>query len=228
VAWRNPCGAITLTAEVRAQYQAVYDDWQRQWYECWPGIDADPKWWARSNPEPAKAYPPGFLKRGLDVFVIMTASTPDTDGYFWANDRVVTGVDSYEALAVVLRELPGPVDMLILSGECLNVPGDACGVCWREHNEVGFDSKMPPAIARLIESKIEPTGLFVLGSCHSGENPDLVREMADLIGRPVAGALGVCRGVRDELYEEDGIFWTLGGYAEGGGYTLAEPRSVLG
>ncbi len=228
VAWRNPCGAITLTAEVRDRYQAVYDDWQRQWYERWPAVDGDPKWFTRPNPEPALGYPPGFLKRGLDVLVILTASSPDTDGYFWANDRVVTGVDSYPALEAVLGEMPGPVEMLILSGECLNVPGDACGVCWREHNEVGFDSKMPPHIARLIESRIRPTGLFVLGSCHAGENPGLVQEMADLLGRPAAGALGVCRGVRSELCEEDGVYWTLGGYAEGGAYTLAQPRSLLG
>jgi hypothetical protein len=223
-AWRNPCGAITLTSEVREQYQAVYDDLQRQWYERWPEVDTDPRWFTRPNPEAALAYPPGFLKRGLDVFVICTASSPDTDGYFWANDRVETGVDCYEALEAVLRSLPGPVDMLIVSGECLNVPGDACGVCWREHNEIGFDSNMPPGIAELIRSRIRETGLFVLGSCHAGENRDMVQEMADLLGRPVAGALGVCRGVRDELYEEDGVYWTLGGYAEAGAYTLAEPR----
>jgi hypothetical protein len=223
VAWRNPCGAITLTSEVRDRYRAAFEDLQRQWYERWPGVDTDPRWYTRPNPEAARGYPPGFLKRGLDVFVIFTASSPDTDGYFWANDRLVTGVDSYEALQAVLRELPAPLDMLILTGECLNIPGDACGVCWREHNEVGFDSGMPPSVAALLHERIKETGLFVLGSCHAGENPELVRQMAQVIGRPVAGAIGVCRGVRADLLVEDGIPWTLGGYAEGGAYTLAEP-----
>jgi hypothetical protein len=224
VVWRNPCGAITLTAEVFEQYRALYQSWQRQWYESWPEIDTDPKWYARPNPESAPGYPPGFLKRGLDVVVIYTASSPDTDGYFWANDRVVAGVDSHDALATALEGLPAPVDMLILSGECLNVPGDACGVCWREENAVGFDDTMPPQTAALIRSKIKDTGLFVLGSCHSGNNPALVQQMADVIGRPTAGARGVCRGVRSELLVEGDIYWTLGGYAEGGAYTLAEPR----
>ena len=224
VAWQNPCGAITLTAEVHEQYQAVFAELRRQWYEAWPEIDSDPHWYARPNPEGARGYPPGFLKRGLEVVAIFTASSPETDGYFWANDRVMTGVASYEELESALAKLAAPLDMLILSGECLNVPGDACGVCWREHNEVGFDSKMPGSTAALIRSTIKDTGLFVLGSCHAGNNTALVREMADRIGRPVAGARSVCRGVRGELYEEEGIYWTLGGYAEGKAYTLAEPR----
>jgi hypothetical protein len=155
--------------------------------------------------------------------VIFTASSPDTDGYFWANDRVVTGVDSYEELEQALRGIPAPVDMLILSGECLNVPGDACGVCWREHNEIGFDSRMPAGTALLLRLKIKETGLFVLGSCHAGNNPALVQEMAGVIGRPVAAARGVCRGVRSELLVEEGTYWTMGGFAEGRAYTLAEP-----
>jgi hypothetical protein len=52
--------------------------------------------------------------------------------------------------------------------------------------------------------------------------------MADRIGRPVAGARDVCRGVRSELLEEDGIYWTLGGFAEGRAWTLAEPRGLSG
>jgi hypothetical protein len=50
-----------------------------------------------------------------------------------------------------------------------------------------------------------------------------VQEMADLIGRPVTGAQGVSRGVRQELLCHEGIYWTLGGYAEGQAYTLREP-----
>jgi hypothetical protein len=228
IAWQNPCGAITLTPEVRDQYQAAFDDLQGQWYETWPDVDLDPKWYARPNPEAAQGYPPGFLKRDLRVFVVYTASAPDTDGYFWASERFVTGVDSYEALEAALRELPAPLDMLIVSGECLNLPGDACGVCWREHNEIGFDSRMPEATAALIRATLAPTGLFVLGSCHAGNNPALVQEMADRIGRAVAGARDVCRGVRSELLEEDGIYWTLGGFAEGRAWTLAEPRGLSG
>ena len=38
VAWRNPCGAIALTPEVRDRYRAAYEDLQRQWYERWPGV----------------------------------------------------------------------------------------------------------------------------------------------------------------------------------------------
>jgi hypothetical protein len=224
VAWQNPCGAITLTPEVCAQYRAVYEELQRQWYAQWPDVQTDPEWFARANPEAALGYPPGFLKRGLDVFVVLTASSPDTDGYFWANDRVVTGVGSCAALEAVLAVLPAPVEMLIVSGECLSVPGDACGVCWREHNDVGLDSRMPAGTAALIRSRIRETGLFVLGSCHAGNNAALVQEMADVIGRPVAGARGVCRGVRRDLLQEDGIYWTLGGYAEGKAYTLAWPR----
>ena len=65
--------------------------------------------------------------------------------------------------------------MLILSGECLQVPHPVCGLCWREHNAVGFDSRMPGYIASLIRVKIKPTGLFVLGSCHAGEDPTWCR-----------------------------------------------------
>jgi hypothetical protein len=225
VAWRNPCGAITLTAEACRQYQALYDDWQQQWYKRWPNVDSDPRWYARANPEPALSYPPGFLKRDLKVFTLYTASSPETDGYFWANDRVVTGVDSYGELDAALRGVPAPVDMLILSGKCQNVPGDAAGVCWRGYNEIGFDSRMPARTAALLRMKIKQTGLFVLGSCHAGNDPALVQEMADVIGRPVAGACGVCRGVRSELLAEEGVYWTMGGFAEGRAYTLAEPRS---
>lgn len=221
--WVNPCGTIRLSARVHRQYQAAFDELQRQWYALWPGVDSDPKWYARANPPTALGYPPGFLKRNLDVVVCYTASSPETDGYFWANDRVVVDVDSYSKLAQALLAIDQPVDMLIVSGECLQVPGDACGVCWREHNEIGFDAAMPGSIAALIRERIKPQGLFVLGSCHAGESPALVQQMADVIGRPVAGAVGVCRGVRKELYEEDGIFWTLGGYAEGKKYTLRGP-----
>ena len=73
---------------------------------------------------------------------------------------------------------------------------------------------------------LKPTGLFVLGSCHSGNNPDLVQEMADVIGRPVAAAVGVCRGVRDRLHFGDGVHWTMGGFAEGRAFTLREPRAA--
>jgi hypothetical protein len=222
--WTNPCGSIRLTPEVHAQYQAVYDEWQRQWYAAWPGLDADPRWFARPNPNDALAYPPGFLKRGLDAVVLVTASSPDTDGYFWANDRVIAGVDSYEQLQRALSHVAAPVDMLILSGECLQVPQAACGVCWRELNAVGFDGGMPASVAGLLREKIKPSGLFVLGSCHSGNDPELVQQMADVIGRPVAAACGVCRGVRDELYFSEGVYWTMGGFAEGRSYTLREPR----
>jgi hypothetical protein len=225
VAWRNPCGAVTLTPEVYRLYRAVFDTWQRQWYERWPDVDHDPRWYARANPEPALGYPPGFLKRRLDVFVIYTASSPDTDGYFWANERLVTGVDSYHALDIALKRIPAAVEMLILSGERLNVSGECCGVCWREYNEVGFSSAMPDQTARLLRARIRATGLFVLGSCHAGNDPALVQEMADIIGRPVAGARGVCRGVRTQLLAENGIPWTLGGYADGHAYTLAEPAA---
>ena len=223
IAWRNPSGAVTLTPEVHEQYRAVFEDWRRQWYERWPDVDAEPKWYARPNPEPALGYPPGFLKRGLDVLVLYTASSPDVDGFFWANDRIVTGVDSYPALDAVLEGLPAPMDMLILSGERLNVPGDSCGVCWREHNEVGFTSAMPARTAALLRSRIKETGLFVVGSCHGGDDPRLAQEMAEVIGRPVAAARGVCRGVRSELLVDGGTYWTLGGYADDNAYTLAEP-----
>jgi hypothetical protein len=224
VAWRNPCGAITMTPEVCAEYRSVYESLQRQWYALWPEVDSDPRWFTRPNPPAALAYPPGFLKRGLDVVVIFAASSPETDGYFWANDRVIPGVDSYQALDAALEQIPTPVEMLIFSGKCQDVPGEACGVCWIGHTAAGFDSRMPSRTAALIHSKIRDTGLFVLGSCHAGNDPALVQEMADLVGRPVAGARNVCRGVRNELYVEDGVCWTLGGYAEGKGYTLAEPR----
>src|SRR5947209_2944323 len=91
--WTNPCGAIRLTPEVQSRYQEVYDAWQRRWYQTWPGVDDDPRWFARPNPEPASGYPPGFLKRGLDAVVLITGWSPDTDGYFWANERVLMGVD---------------------------------------------------------------------------------------------------------------------------------------
>src|SRR3954462_1364885 len=102
--WTNPCGAITLTPEVQAQYQLLFDAWQRHWYATWPDLDADPRWFARPNPPAALAYPPGFLKRGLEVVVLITPSAPDTDGYFWANDRVFLGVDSYQALRASLSQ----------------------------------------------------------------------------------------------------------------------------
>src|SRR5258705_7489360 len=121
--WTNPCGAIRLTQQVRAKYQAVFDDLQAQWYAAWPNADADPHWYERPNPPAALAYPPGFLKRGLDAVVLVTGWSPDTDGYFWANDRVIMGVDSYERLTLALAQIGEPVDMLILSGECLQVPG---------------------------------------------------------------------------------------------------------
>ena len=38
---------------------------------------------------------------------------------------------------------------------------------------------MPPHVAALLREKIKPAGLFVLGSCHSGNNPLLVQRMAD-------------------------------------------------
>src|SRR5688572_30592045 len=133
-AWVNPCGAIRLREDVRGQYQDVFEDLQRQWYALWPGVEADPKWYACRNPQTALGYPPGFLRRDLDVVVIYTATSPDTDGYFWANRRVIVDIDSYEKLALALFAVEEPVDMLILSGECLQVPGDACGVCWRELN----------------------------------------------------------------------------------------------
>lgn len=224
--WVNPCGAISFTREVYDQYQSVYEDLQRQWYDACPNVDFDPKWYARPNPPSALAYPPGFLKRDLDVVVIVTSSSPDTDGYFWANDRVVVDVDSYDKLEDILRQIDEPIDMIILTGECLQVPGDACGVCWRELNAIGFDSNMPIYIAALLHEKIRPTGLFVLGSCHSGNNADLVQEMANVVGRPVAAACGVCRGVRTELLCEEGIYWTLGGFAEDRAYTLREPRAI--
>jgi hypothetical protein len=221
--WTNPCGAIRLTPKVRAKYQAVYDDLQAQWYAAWPKIDSDPQWYERPNPPSALAYPPGFLKRDLDAVVFITGWSPDTDGYFWANDRVIMGIDSYERLTLALAQIGAPVDMLILSGECIQVPGDACGVSWRQGEASGFDAVLPPHVAALLREKIKATGLFVLGSCHSGNNPLLVQQMADVVGRPVAAAVGVCRGVRQELLCEGGIFWTLGGFAEGRAYTLCQP-----
>jgi hypothetical protein len=221
--WRNPCGAILLTPEVREKYRAAHEDLQSQWYERWPDIDKDPLWFTRRHPEAAVGYPPGFLKRNLNAAVIFMASAPDTDGYFWANDQVQTGVDSYAALDTALEKLAGPVDMLILSGEELALD-EACGVCWREYNTSGLDSRMPARTAELIHSRITPSGLLVLGSCRAGDHPDLVQQMANVVGRPAAGAQGTCRGVRQELLVENGIPWTLGGYAEGNAWTLALPQ----
>lgn len=224
--WANPCGAVVLSPEARARYQHLFDVWQRAWHADHPGLQDDPRWYARANPRSAAGYPPGFLKRDLDAVVLVTPSSPDTDGYFWANERVYLGVDSYETLAEVVAGLPSPVEMLILSGECLQVAGPACGVCWHV-GPVGFDATMPAEVAALLREKIVPAGLFVLGSCHSGNDPALVQGMADVIGRPVAAAVGVCRGVRAELLFGDGVHWTMGGFAEGGAFTLREPADRL-
>src|SRR5262245_36555669 len=109
--WTNPCGSISLTREVYKQYQALHEQWQRQWYSVWPDVDSDPKWYTRPNPDEALAYPHGFLKRDLDVVVFVTASSPDTDGYFWANDRVIIDVDSYPKMAAALAQIDEPIDM---------------------------------------------------------------------------------------------------------------------
>ena len=218
--WTNPCGAIALSPEVQAQYQSAYLALQTQWYTTHPGIDQNCIY-TYSNPLAALAYPPGFLKRNLIAAAIFFASSPDTDGYFWCNDRWVSGIDSYARLNAALWAM-APVDMLILSGEEMELD-EACGVCWREYGTHGFDVHMPEATAALLHHRITDAGLLVMGSCRSGDTPAMVQMMADRIGRPVAGAKDVCRGVRKDFLVEDGVPWTLGGYAEGGGYTLAFP-----
>ncbi|MFO0877798.1 MAG: hypothetical protein U0840_10630 [Gemmataceae bacterium] len=223
IVWRNPSGSIGLTRQVFNQCNDLLDAWRHQWYEQWPDVDSDPKWYLRPNPEAARGYPPGFLKNNLDAFIIYTASSPEVDGFFWAREKFVTGVDSYEALEAVLEQMPEPVEMLAISGERLNLPGDACGVCWREHNEVGFSSAMPGSTAALLRSRIRESGYLLVASCHAGDNPDLVQEMANVVSRPVAGACGVSRGIRAELLEDDGAFWTLGAHADDRAYTLREP-----
>lgn len=223
IIWHNPSGAIGLTRKVFNQCTALLTEWRRQWYGQWPEVDSDPRWFTRPNPEPARGYPPGFLKRHLNAFIIYTASSPEVDGFFWARDRFVTGIDSYEALDTALEQIAEPVELLAISGEQLNAPGDGFGVCWREHNEQGFSITMPGKTAGLLRSRIKESGYLLVASCHAGDNPDLVQEMANFVGRPVAGACGVSRGLREELLDDNGVYWTLGAHADGRAYTLREP-----
>jgi hypothetical protein len=221
--WVNPSGTIVLSDEIETQYSKTYQDLQAQWYRVFPEANTHPYWYVLPNPLLAANYPPGFLKNSLDVATIYTASSPDTDGYYWANSRVYKDIESYEKLNNILTYLTNPVDMVIISGEEMDLE-EACGVCWREYGTVGFDIKMPIETAHLLENSISDRGLLVMGSCRAGDYQELVQQMANVVGRPVAGAKGVCRGVRSELLFEHEVPWTLGGYAEGGSYTLAFPN----